>query len=140
MLIANGIGAYFCLDTLSDSMFDRALFISPIVNMEQLIQDMMAWAGVNEEELCRRKEILTEFGETPSWKYLCYVREHPIEWSSKTDILYGEKDHLIRIDTVRTFAEKIGASLTVMPDGEHWFHAAEQMDFLDEWVQKRLKA
>ena len=26
------------------------------------------------------------------------------------------------------------ASLTVMPEGEHWFHTEEQMAFLDNWI------
>ncbi len=27
-----------------------------------------------------------------------------------------------------------GAELTVMPNGEHWFHTEEQMQFLDRWI------
>ena len=26
------------------------------------------------------------------------------------------------------------AELTVMPDGEHWFHTEWQMQFLDQWI------
>ena len=32
------------------------------------------------------------------------------------------------------FAARIGAPLTVMPGGEHWFHTPEQMAFLDAWI------
>jgi len=28
------------------------------------------------------------------------------------------------------------AELTVMEEGEHWFHTDEQMRFLDNWVMK----
>ena len=65
------------------------MFISPIVNMEKVITDMMAWANVTEEELCAKREIETSFGETLSWEYLCYVREHPVSWTIPTEILYG---------------------------------------------------
>ena len=34
------------------------------------------------------------------------------------------------------FAERTGASLTVMKDGEHWFHTEEQMSFLFNWIRK----
>lgn len=34
-------------------------------------------------------------------------------------------------------AETCGASLTVMENGEHWFHTEEQMRFLDNWIQRR---
>ena len=74
ILVANSIGAFFCLSSLSDKQIDKAFLISPIVNMEKLICDMMLWANVNESELAEKKEIKTDFGETLSWEYLCYVR------------------------------------------------------------------
>ena len=30
---------------------------------------------------------------------------------------------------------KQGADLTVMEDGEHWFHTNAQMQFLDDWIR-----
>lgn len=76
---------------------------------------MMMWANVTEEELRIKKEIPTEF---------------------------GEKDNLTSIETISEFAERIGASLTVMKDGEHWFHTEEQMEFLDDWIRniKEIKS
>ena len=56
---------------------DRALFVSPVLDMERLIQEMMSWAGVTESRLEAEGEISTEFGETLSWPYLQYVRAHP---------------------------------------------------------------
>lgn len=65
-----------------------------------------------------------------------YVKENPIVWNIPTNILYGEKDHLMDIDTVSAFANQIGATFTVMKDGEHWFHTKEQMDYLDGWIKQ----
>ena len=129
---------------LAEELFEKygvsqAMFISPIVNMERLIADMMMWANVTEAELESKKEIPTEFGETLSWEYLCYVRKHPIEWSIPTCILYGGKDHLTNRETVSEFAHRIGADLTVMEDGEHWFHTAEQMKVLDHWISNSTR-
>lgn len=81
-------------------------------------------------------EIPTEFGETLSWNYLTYVREHPVSWSVPTRILYGELDNLTSMETITVFAKQSGAELTVMQGGEHWFHTAEQMRFLDDWILK----
>ena len=134
-LIANSIGAFFALCSLSEKRIRKAFFISPIVNMERLICDMMQWANVCEPELEIRKEIPTSFGETLSWDYLVWVREHPISWNIPTAILYGANDHLQASDTVRAFAEKHGAGVTVMESGEHWFHTGEQMRFLDRWIK-----
>ena len=138
ILVANSIGAFFSMNALAEKNISKALFISPIVNMEKLITDMMIWANVSEDELCRKKEISTDFGETLSWEYLCYVRKHPIKWNIPTCILYGANDNLTSIETVSEFAEQTGASLTIMNDGEHWFHTNEQMSFLDNWIRKSM--
>ena len=88
-LIANSIGAYFSMNALKDQRVERAFFISPIVDMERLISDMMNRAGVSETELREKKEIATPFGETLWWEYLSYVRDNPVVWNAPTDILYG---------------------------------------------------
>ena len=139
ILIANSIGAFFSMNALGEKNISQAMFISPIVNMEQLIADMMMWSHVTENELEIKKEIPTEFGETLSWEYLCYVRKHPIKWSIPTCILYGENDHLTSRETVSGFADQIGAKLTVMKDGEHWFHTEEQMKVLDQWISSSIR-
>ena len=136
ILIANSIGAFFCMNAGIDGMLRKAYFISPIVDMEKLIGDMMLWANVSEEELRDKGVIHTDFGEDLSWDYLCYVREHPIQWSVPTSILYGNNDNLTSLEAVRAFAEQHDAVLTVMENGEHWFHTAEQMRFLDDWIRK----
>lgn len=135
-IIANSIGAFFAMTALSDKRIESAFFISPIVDMQKLIGDMMLWANVTEEALCEKGIIETSFGETLSWEYLCYVREHPVCWRAPTHILYGEKDNLTALDTISVFADQIGATLTVMKDGEHWFHTPEQMQFLDRWIAR----
>ncbi len=134
-LIANSIGAFFSMHAGIDEMMDQAYFISPIVDMERLILDMMHWANVTEEQLKAAGVIATDFGEDLSWDYLCYVREHPIRWTAPTEILYGSRDNLTAYETITAFADALGARLTVMDGGEHWFHTAQQMLFLDDWIR-----
>lgn len=133
-LIANSIGAFFAMNSLQDKPIDKAYFISPVVDMERLITNMMAWANVTEEQLERCGTIPTDFGETLSWDYLQHVRNHPIRWEIPTAILYGSQDNLTSRDTIAAFAKAHGAELTVMEGGEHWFHTPEQMAFLDAWL------
>lgn len=133
-LAANSIGAFFSMSSLDETLIDRAYFISPVVDMKNLIENIMLWTGVSERELAEKQEIPTQFGETLSWAYLTYVREHPVLWQVPTRILYGAHDNLTSLETIRAFAEKTGAELTVMPDGEHWFHTERQMRFLDQWI------
>ena len=124
------------MNTVQDVKIEKAYFISPIVNMEKLIADILQWAGVTEEDLKERGLIETAFGEILSWEYLQWIRKHSIHWSIPTSILYGSADDLQSIDTIRVFAESIGADLTVMENGEHWFHTEEQMAFLDRWISR----
>ena len=138
ILIANSIGAYFAMQGLSGRKIERAFLISPIVEMEKLILQMLSWAGATEEELRQKGEIPTACGEPLSWEYLSYVRSHPIRWEVPTEILYGERDDLTSYATISDFAVRIGAGLTVMPGGEHWFHTEEQMAFLDAWLKRHF--
>ena len=73
-IIASSIGAFFAMNSLADKRIAKAYFISPIVDMEKLISDMMMWGNITEKDLCNQKEIKTDFGETLSWEYLCYVK------------------------------------------------------------------
>ena len=136
ILIANSIGAFFSMHAGIDDMIHKAYFISPIVDMERLITDMMKWTHVTEQELESKGVIHTDFGEDLSWQYLSYVRSHPIKWRVPTQILYGSNDHLTSLETITDFANKLQATLTVMEGGEHWFHTEEQMQFLDNWIKQ----
>ena len=135
ILVANSIGAFFAMNADIEKYLNHAYFISPIVDMEKLIVDMMNWAGISESYLKDKGIVHTDFGEDLSWEYLCYVRKHPIKWSVSTDVLYGSKDNLTSMGSMTAFVKSHHASLTIMEDGEHWFHTEEQMQFLDQWIR-----
>ena len=137
-LRATSIGAWLAMLALQNHAVDRALFVSPVVDMENLIGTMMTWAGVTEEELRQKGEIPTQFGETLSWDYLCWAREHPVHWNTPTEILYAGGDTLTSRAVIDAFAAKSGSGLTVMENGEHWFHTEEQLQFLREWERRCL--
>lgn len=134
IIIANSIGAYFALNSLNDKAVSKAYFISPVVDMKKIIEDLMLQFGVTEEELHIRGSIKTSLGQELSWKYYCYVRNNPIIWRIPTHILYGSADNMISETAIREFADSINGTLTVMENGEHWFHTDEQMEFLDNWI------
>lgn len=138
-LRANSIGAWLAMLALAGKPVDTCLFVSPVVDMENLIQTMMTWAGVTEERLEREREIPTDFGQTLSWDYLKYVRQHPVHaLSAHTNILYGDQDNLVPQPVVERFAQAEGAYLTVYPGGEHWFHTPEQMKVMGTWEERCL--
>ena len=126
------------MNALSKMKIKKAFFISPIVDMEMVILNMMTLSNVSEQLLKEKQTINTSFGETLSWNYLNYVRNHPIKWNIPTEILYGENDYLTSLETISDFAKNNNAGLTVMKNGEHWFHTKEEMDFLDQWIKSKL--
>ena len=137
-LRANSIGAWFSMLACQGEPPEKALFVSPILDMERLIGRMMQWAGVTEGELEARKTVETDFGETLSWRYLQYAKAHPMEiWPCPTAILYGGRDNLTPRQVAEAFARRFCCDLTVMEDGEHWFHTPEQLEVLTRWERRR---
>lgn len=132
------IGAWFAMQALQTQTPEKALLVSPVVDMEKLILDLMQQAGVTEEQLRAAGEIPTDFGKTLSWPYLCWVREHPLQWHTPTQVLYGDKDVLTSRAVMERFRRQSGAHLTIMEDGEHWFHTSVQMAAVQMWEEANL--
>lgn len=139
-LRATSIGSWFSLLAFSGESLAQCLLVSPLVDMERMIQNLMHWSGVTEERLEREKLIPTDFGQTLSWEYLSYVRTHPIDvWNIPTYILRAKKDEQIDGDTVEAFSARFGCKLTVIEGGEHWFHTPEELSILCQWESESLK-
>ncbi|WP_334352481.1 alpha/beta hydrolase [Companilactobacillus sp. HBUAS56257] len=138
-LITNSIGTYFGMVALQDKPLKKALFISPILDMEKSITDSLQAENISETQLQKESKIILKTGKEVSWQYLQFVREHPINWQVPTSILYGEKDDHTSIETVNKFVSEHSSKLTVMAKGEHWFHTREQVAFLDKWAKKELQ-
>ncbi len=135
-LIANSIGAFYSLYADIDRLICRAYFISPLVDMEQMILSLLQQIGATEDDLRQYGTLPAPFGETLVWDELCYVRTHPVSWRAPTRILCGGKDTLVPFWTVRAFAQKTGAQVTVMKSAAHWFHTPAELAFLDRWIKE----
>lgn len=110
------------------------------MDRQEKIQNMMKWANISEEELKEKGEYETSFGETLSWNYYEYVRNNPIKkWDSPTWILYGENDNLTERCVLGPFSTKNDCMVNVMPNGEHYFHTEEQLEYLDSWLRNRFE-
>lgn len=137
-LYAVSIGAWLSLEALQQADLERVLLVSPVVDMEELITSMMQWANVTEPQLKEAGEIPTDFGETLSWLYLCWVREHPYRWNAPTEVLCGDQDDLTPYHAIEQFRQKCGAHLTIVEGGAHWFHTPLQLVVLREWEKGNL--
>lgn len=103
-LFAHSLGAYFSLLAYHNQPFAHAWFLSPVLDMRKIIENMMQWFQISEEQLQSEKEIDTPSGQTLYWDYYCYVKEHPIhEWQIPTKILCGSRDELCDYATTVSF-------------------------------------
>ncbi len=84
-IIANSIGAYFAMNAFAGAQIEQAFFISPIVDMEKLIKNMMLWANITEQELEEKKKLKQVLGKF----YLGNI----FVISAKT-LLYGKSPHI----------------------------------------------
>lgn len=138
-LFACSLGAYFSLAAYQEMRFRKCLFLSPILDMEHLIQNMMKWFHVSEELLKEKEEIPTSMGETLSWSYYTYVRGHPIiKWENQTYILYGSNDNVTERHVVDRFVTKFHCNLEVLKIGEHYFHTTDQIEILGRWLDRNI--
>ena len=73
------------------------------------------------------------------FKYLMknsIIKNNPIEnWKTLTYILYAEKDNITELCVVDDFVKKFNCHLTIVENGEHWFHTPEQIEFLKKWIK-----
>ena len=139
-LWACSMGAYFSLLTYNEAPIIQCLFLSPVINMKTIIDNMMSWSNVSIEELKERKVIKTDFGPTLYWDYYKYVEENPItKWDKDTFILYGSKDNMQNEELVKDFSQKFNCNLKIVDDGEHFFHTNEQLAYYKKWLNEVTK-
>ena len=135
-LWACSMGAYFSLLAYKDENIKKCLFLSPVVDMKIIIDNMMKWSSVTQEELKEKQEIKTNFGQTLYWDYYEFVKNNPItNWNKKTHILYGNKDNMQDENLIKDFANRFNCGLSIMENGEHYFHTEEQLEFYKNWLE-----
>lgn len=139
-LWACSMGAYFSSLAYKDEDIKQCVFLSPVVNMKSIIDNMMLWSDTTEEELKEKQEVKTDFGQILYWDYYKYVKDNPItNWNKKTYILYGDKDNMQDRTIIEGFVKDFNCNLTIMENGEHYFHTEEQLNYYNNWLDKILK-
>lgn len=132
--------AYFSLSSYKNYNLNKALFLSPVVDMERIIENMMTWFKVTPESLEKEGTIDTPIGQKLYWDYYTYVKENPIKiWDTNTSILYGAKDELCEFDTIENYVDTFKCDLEIMATGEHFFHTDEQLEVFKKWLSNQIK-
>lgn len=112
-VFACSMGAYFSLLAYKDVSLGQCLFLSPVVDMNRIINNMMKWFHITEERLEKEREIST---------------------------LYGRNDELCEYDVVSSFAKSFNCSLEIVENAEHFFHTEEQLTLYKDWLRKHVTA
>ena len=114
---ANSIGSWFTLLAFQSKKVEQALLVSPILDMKRFI------------ELMPQRED----------DYYEWVVNNPItSWVAPTYILRPEVDLIVSDEVGHDFISQHQCQVTIMPDGEHWFHTPEQLAFLKAWEEKTI--
>nr|WP_092069304.1 alpha/beta fold hydrolase [Dendrosporobacter quercicolus]NSL47426.1 alpha/beta hydrolase [Dendrosporobacter quercicolus DSM 1736]SDL88921.1 hypothetical protein SAMN04488502_1011100 [Dendrosporobacter quercicolus] len=138
-VFACSMGAYFSLLAYNKLPLEKCLFLSPVLNMERIIRNIMTWFNISEIRLKEEKEVPTPIGQTLYWDYYCYVKAHPInDWSSPTAILYGSNDSLCEFEVLSAFVSRFHCELKVLEHGEHYFHTKEQLQVFRAWLKEHF--
>ena len=133
------MGVYFGLLAYRDLPIWESLFLSPVINMERIIENLMTSFQISERSLEEKQEIVLPVGITLYWDYYHYVKTHRIDaWNVPTGILYGTKDDLTHWDEISAFAEKNSAAVDRVENGEHYFHTEEQLESLRNWLKTSI--
>ncbi len=140
-LFACSMGAYFSLLAYKDLPLEQCLFLSPVLNMERIISNMMSCFNVSEDRLKLENEIETPIGQKLYWDYYFYVKTHPIDnWDKPTAILYGSDDNITEFVVASDFAKRYHCKLQVLEHGEHYFHTDEQLHYFRKWLEDNIFA
>lgn len=138
-LYAVSLGAYYSLMAYNSVCINNCMFVSPIIDMKAVIENMLIWSGNTIEHLVKKRNIDTSFGETLNIDYYNFVLENPVRnWSHKTSILYGMKDNMTDFGTVMGFSKKFGCKLTTFSDMEHYLHSDKDLKRLKDWQEKSI--
>ena len=109
---ANSIGSWFSMLVFQEEEIARALFVSPLLDMQKYIE-----AQPSRDE-----------------NYYRWTMMHPVDrWDAPTYILRPDVDLVVSEVVGRDFISQHKCQITTMPGGEHWFHTPEQVAFMRAW-------
>lgn len=139
-LFGCSIGAYFSMLAYKDAEIRQALFLTPLVDMKHIINNMMAMFNVSEELLEKEQEIITPIKPLYWDYYQDVVLNHPIRWDKPTTLLHAGNDSFTTSYVMNAFAKRTHADMTILENGEHYFHTKKQLAFFQKWVREKIYA
>lgn len=135
-LLANSIGAYFSLCDTPAGTFKHAWLVSPLIDLEYYIRDVMAEYLVTEEQLAAETVI-----DTPravlEWSYLRFVQEHPPRLDIPCWIIRGDQDEMVPLNAISRFLKTPGCELVQIEGGRHFLGQLPYLNTVITWFKER---
>ena len=134
VVIANSIGAFYAYEYLSDYPIKQAFFISPVAQMHQVVFKTIL------NRMPEKRAVRYDDSLKVSFAYYLHMLNHKDHWKVPTDILYGEDDELIDLDSIGAFlATHPGSRLTIKSGSKHFFHTKKEKEFIKNWILGSLE-
>lgn len=138
-LFACSIGVTFGMIACENECLTQAYFLSPVVNLEQLVLQMMDDEGIDEAQLRVKEFIISPSGSIYHIDYLNFLRQHhTLNWNVQTHILTGEQDPISEVSQVQLFASLYHATFDIVEGAEHYFNRFEEINCFRLWLQDWL--
>ena len=138
-LLANSIGAYFSLCDTPAGTFDRAWMVSPLLDLEYYIRDIMAEYSVTDEQLEAQTVIDTPRGVLER-SYLRFVEEHPARLNAPSWMIRGDQDEMVPLNALSRFVGAPGVELVQVEGGQHFLGQPPHLDTVVAWFEERYPA
>lgn len=122
-LFGCSMGAYAGLLACRKEALEAAFFLSPVLDMAHMVEDMMAQFHIPQEVLRSQKKLLLPNGQALYWSDLCYLRENPVcMWATPTYILRGSEDFFAGRRPFRRLRKGSPGRIQTAAGAEHYFH------------------
>ncbi len=138
-LLASSIGAYFSLCDTPAGTFERAWLVSPLIDLEYYIRDVMAEYSVTDEQL-EAETVIDTPRAVLEWPYLRFVEDHPARLGIPSWIIRGDQDGMVPLDALSRFVSAPGVELVQIEGGQHFLGQPPHLGTVVAWFEERYPA
>lgn len=134
-LLASSIGAYFSLCDTPAGTFECAWLVSPLIDLEYYIRDVMAEYSVTDEQL-EAETVINTPRAVLEWPYLRFVEEHPAKLDIPSWTIRGDQDEMVPLDSLSRFVNAPGVELVQIEGGQHFLGQPPHLDMVITWFEE----
>ena len=135
-LLAISVGAYVALCDMPSRTFERAWLVSPLLDLERYVRDVMSACSVTDERL-EAETVVDTPRASLSWPDLCFLMEHPVRLDMPSWTIRGDGDDVVPREALSRFLSAPGAELVEIAGGPHFLGEPPYLDTVASWFAQR---